>query len=364
MTRDIASVGDHFVIGLRPGTRLHPGDADLFAALRPVGVVLFQANFLEGAPYDEWLDSHTRLLAEIRSATGRERMFIGIDHEGGRVLRTPPPITPFAYAAKWAGQAAAVGTAMGTELASLGINLNFAPVLDIHSNPENRVIARRAFGSDGDAVQRAALPFMAALEAAGVRACGKHFPGHGDTWADSHHELPVLAASRAELAAGPLRPFRTAIEAGLGMVMTSHILLPAVDADFPTPLSRVLVSDILRGECGFGGVVVSDDVGMHALDGFFEREGAAARFLAAGNDLLMITAYWTDNGRARGFATDILAALEAGTLDPALVDRSRRRVHAMLDATPQHAVRKLLPDAFAAHRAAGPVWELRPPASA
>src|SRR5580692_10375534 len=132
---DLASVGHHFMLGLRPTTTLDPLDRALLGDLKPAGVVFFKSNFPHDLPYAAWLESHAALIADIREATGRERLFIAIDHEGGRVCRTPPPITRYAYAARWAGQAARVGRAMGRELASLGVNLNFAPVLDIHTNP-------------------------------------------------------------------------------------------------------------------------------------------------------------------------------------------------------------------------------------
>src|SRR5262245_28882542 len=189
---DISLAGDHFLIGLRPTAQLHERDRALLAELRPAGVVLFKSNFLHDQPYERWLEVHRKLIADVRAAIGRDRIFIGIDHEGGRVCRTPAPITRFSYAAQWAAQAEAVAHAMGVELASLGVNLNFAPVLDIHSNPANPVIGPRALGTTSERVTAAALAFMEGMQAESVLACGKHFPGHGDTDKDSHHELPVL----------------------------------------------------------------------------------------------------------------------------------------------------------------------------
>jgi beta-N-acetylhexosaminidase len=177
MLRDtIASAGDHFLIGLRPSPVLDDHDRALLSDLRPAGVILFKSNFRHDLPYKTWLESHARLIADIRAATGRARMFIAIDHEGGRVCRTPLPITRFAYAARWAGQAAEVGRAMGRELASLGINLDFAPVLDIHTNPKNPVIGERAFGKTADSVIAAALPFVEAMQAEKLIARGSSNP--------------------------------------------------------------------------------------------------------------------------------------------------------------------------------------------
>ena len=229
ISSEISSVGDHFMIGLRPGAVLDSRDRELLQDLRPTGVILFKSNFRHDLPYAGWLDSHEALIQSIREACGRERLFVAIDHEGGRVCRTPPPITRFAYAARWAATAEKVGEVMGRELASLGINLNFAPVLDINSNPQNPVIGERAFGANAEAVIAAALPFFKSLERQGVRACGKHFPGHGDTKVDSHQALPVLDLDEAALEARELRPFRAAVASGIGMIMTSHILIPAIE---------------------------------------------------------------------------------------------------------------------------------------
>jgi beta-N-acetylhexosaminidase len=353
---DISSVGDHFLIGLRPAAELHARDRALLADLRPAGVILFKSNFQHDASYEQWLDTHRKLIADVRAAVGRDRLFIGIDHEGGRVCRTPAPITRFSYAARWAAQAAAVGSAMGVELASLGVNLNFAPVLDIHSNPANPVIGARSFGSRSEQVTAAALAFMAAMQAENVLACGKHFPGHGDTDTDSHRELPVLTRDLEDLRARELEPFRAAIEAGIPMIMTSHLLLPKLDPTEPVTLSRKLGQDILRAELGFNGVVVSDDIGMHAVSRLFDDPTAAVRLRLAGTDLMMVCAYWTDTDRARGFAQAMLAAEQQGVIPANAAEQSRERVHSLLLRAPQNPVTSLSADVFARHKVAGALF--------
>jgi beta-N-acetylhexosaminidase len=284
-------------------------------------------------------------------------MFIAVDHEGGRVCRTPPPITRFAYAAHYAPNAAEVGRAMGRELASLGFNLNFAPVLDIHTNNDNPVIGPRAYGPTPEAVIAAALPFMRALEAEKILACGKHFPGHGDTSVDSHFGLPSLSLDIEALRAREIRPFAAAIEAGVRMLMTSHILFPGVDADAPVTLSRRFATELLRGELGFEGVVVSDDIGMGAMTDFFGASDAAARFISAGCDMLVVCAHFTLVDRARGFAQAILSAAADGRLDPEVLARSRRRIQALLDQMPMNEINQLPESAFFEHRAAGASYE-------
>ena len=154
------SFGHRFLIGLQQSASLSDHDKRLLSLLKPAGVVLFRANFLSGVPYDEWLASHARLLADVREYIGRDEILVTIDHEGGGVLRPPAPITTFAYAREWPGQAGAVGRAMGIELRGLGFNVNFAPVLDVNSNPANPVIGPRAFGTTPEDVvaSGAAIP--------------------------------------------------------------------------------------------------------------------------------------------------------------------------------------------------------------
>jgi len=353
---DLSAVGDHFLVGLRPTPELDPLDRKLLEDLQPAGVILYKSNFRHDVPYTDWLASHRRLIADVREAVGRERLFLGIDHEGGRVCRTPAPITRFSYAADWADRAAEVGDAMGRELASLGINLSFAPVLDIHSNPANPVIGARAFGTSPDRVIASALAFMQALQAQGVIACGKHFPGHGDTDKDSHYALPVLQQDLAALRARELAPFVAAIGAHIPMIMTSHILIPKVDSE-PVTLSRRFIGGVLREDCGYDGVVVSDDIGMQAISGLFDDPGAAVRLLLAGCDMIMVCAHWTDTERSRGFAKAILAAKSSGELSERLTGKSSARVEGLLARTPQHEVIQLAPDVFAQHRKAGPLFE-------
>jgi beta-N-acetylhexosaminidase len=355
--RDISAVGDHFIVGLRPCASLHPLDRALLADLRPAGVVLFKSNFLQDQPYAVWAETYGRLIADVRSAVARDRLLIGIDHEGGRVCRTPAPITRFAYAARWADQADAVGRAMGSELASLGVNLDFAPVLDIHSNPNNPVIGPRSFGTTAEAVSKAALAFMTGLQSQGVLACGKHFPGHGDTDKDSHHELPLLRRDLAGLRQRELKPFVAVIQAGIPMIMTSHLLLPDIDAGSPATLSRRLILELLREELGFKGVIVSDDIGMRAVSRLFEEPSATVRLFGAGTDLMMVCAHWTDTERCRGFAQALMTALEEGEIAADWDAQSRQRIRELLARTPQNAVAPLSEDVLAAHRTAGALFQ-------
>jgi beta-N-acetylhexosaminidase len=354
--KDLSSVGDHFLIGLRPGVVLDARDKVLLEELRPSGIILYKSNFIHDAPYDRWLESHANLVSAIRRATGRDRLFIAIDHEGGRVCRTPAPITRYSYAARWAATAAAVGASMGRELSSLGVNLNFSPVLDINSNPANPVIGERAFGRTPEDVIAAAIPFITGMELHGVRACGKHFPGHGATKTDSHSELPVLELSVNDLQARELRPFISAIHTGIEMIMTSHIMFPAIDNTNPAALSRKITYDLLRKACGFDGVIVSDDVGMKAMDGLLDKPEAVLDFMAAGNDLMMICSHWTNTERARDFALALINGRDSGLIEAEELAASRVRITSMLSKTPQHEVHALKDVEFAKHRQAGALF--------
>jgi beta-N-acetylhexosaminidase len=345
---DISAVGNHFFIGLQPSTELSEHDRKLLSVLRPGGVVLYRANFRHDLPYEGWLGNHRKLVAQIRDVTGREKLFIAIDHEGAYVHRVPPPMTRFSYAAHWAHRAAEVGEAMGGELASIGVNLNFAPVLDINSNSANPVIGKRAFGSSPEAVIDPALTFMARMQAAGTLACGKHFPGHGDTSIDPHYGLPSLDLNVDELRARELRPLAAAIQAGIPMLMTSHILFQRVDAGIPVTISQRF-GDILHNELGFRGVTISDDIGMAAMSRFFERPDAAVRLIKAGCDILMLCSHWTDTERSRGFAEAIMDARRRRELNPRMLDQSQERVIQLLERLPHNEVGMLPATHFQEH---------------
>lgn len=230
------------------------------------------------SPEATWSDPQDLREADGGSkALARLPPILSIDHEGGRVQRLKAPLTVWPPMSVLAAQpprvAEEVGRAMASELQALGFNLNFAPVMDVHTNPDNPIIGDRAFGSTAKAASERALAFLRGLEASGcLRGCGKHFPGHGDTQTDSHHALPVVPHDEARLRAVELAPFAEAIGGTpspnlvgqLGMIMTAHVVYPAIDRR-PATLSRRWLTDILRGELGFAGVILSDDLDMKAL---------------------------------------------------------------------------------------------------
>jgi beta-N-acetylhexosaminidase len=181
-----------------------------------------------------------------------------------------------------------VGRALGGELAALGIGWDFAPVLDVHTNPRNPVIGNRAFGSKVETVTDHALAFWRGLHDAGLLGCGKHYPGHGDTQADSHLELPRVEHGDGRLRAVELAPFAAAARAGIEAIMTAHVLYPAWDKGAPATLSRRIAHDILRDEIGFVGLLVSDDLGMRAVADNYAVEDLVVESLLAGVDHFLV----------------------------------------------------------------------------
>lgn len=269
-------------------------------------VVLFARNI----PRDGELADLRALRAlndELHAAAPEgQPLLIAVDQEGGRVQRVKQPATVWpamaALAAHPPERAEAVGRALGAELSALGFDADFAPVLDVHTNPANPIIGDRAFGPDAAGVADRALAFAAGLAAAGVLGCGKHFPGHGDTSTDSHLELPRVDHDLARLRAVELAPFSRA--GALPMIMTAHVVFAAVDPDRPATLSPAVVQGVLRDELGYRGVVVSDDLEMRAIADNYGYGDAAVQAVLAGCDALLVCS----DADAQAQVRDALAA--------------------------------------------------------
>jgi beta-N-acetylhexosaminidase len=329
--------GLHYIVGLG-GPELSDQERRLLEELKPAGIFLGKQNFLRSAEYAEWTLALARLLSECRACVGRERLLVCIDHEGGRVHMPPAPIAALPYAESYAAHAREAGAIHGAELRSLGVNLAFGPVCDINSNPANPVIGPRAFGADAAQVTEAALAYCDELHKFGVMACPKHFPGHGDTQTDPHVDYPSVPLAREELMQRELAPFKAVIAAGAPCLMTAHVLFPAIDSKYPATLSRRMLTDLLRGEMGFKGSVVSDDLEMHAIKKNFSDEEAAAALVNAGCDLLLLC---ENVERARVFAGCAEAGLARGTIDRRAFDQSHQRVLALLEGAASFAPHQL-----------------------
>jgi beta-N-acetylhexosaminidase len=295
-----------------------PGDlAELVSAGRIGGVVLFARN-LEGPEQVRALTTRLHALAP----PGAE-LLIAIDQEGGRVQRLRDPWTEWP-AMREVGDlddtssTEALARALARELADLGIYLDFAPCVDVHTNPANPVIGDRSFGRDPERVARHAAHFIEAMQAEGVAACAKHFPGHGDTATDSHLELPRLDHDLARLRAVELVPFRAAVAAGVASVMTAHVLFPAIDPDRPATTAPDVMA-LLRRELGYQGLVFSDDLEMKAVADHHTPEALVRGCVAAGVDALLVC-------RSAALRDEVLAHLEAtpgAALAPGLARMAR-----------------------------------------
>ena len=251
------------------------------------GVMLFRPN----------IENPTQVASLVRSLRGKSPadlpLVVSVDQEGGLVQRLKNSMTiwPDMYRVGATGdvqRTRAVGKAMGIELRALGIGWDLAPVLDVHTNPQNPVIGNRAFGSTPRVVTDHALAYWRGLHDAGVRGCGKHYPGHGDTHTDSHLELPTVEHDEPRLRAIELAPFAAAADANFEALMTAHVLYPALDPIAPATLSRRIATTILRDELGFGGMLVSDDLGMKAVADRYEVEDLVMQSLIAGVDHFLI----------------------------------------------------------------------------
>jgi len=256
------------------------------AADTVAGLILFKRNIAD-------VEQATCLISACREASRASLpILVSVDQEGGRVARFGEPLLRLPSMRRLAAAANPAltrdaATVLGRQLRAIGVNLNFAPVLDIDTNPLNPVIGDRAFGSTPDSVIEHALAFAHGLHEGGVLSCGKHFPGHGDTELDSHLALPRLCHDRARLDAVELRPFRAAIGV-LPSLMTAHVLFDQLDPDVPATMSHQAITDLLRHELGFDGAVFSDDLEMKAISERYSIEEAGVLAIEAGCDLLLV----------------------------------------------------------------------------
>ncbi|WP_191396482.1 beta-N-acetylhexosaminidase [Flavonifractor sp. An306] len=317
------AVGQRIMAGF-PGTEIDETFAALVRTHKIGNVILFRRNI-------ESREQLTRLCRElkelIRAETGAEPL-IAIDQEGGVVTRLSDDMlnTPGAMALAAAGGDAPyrAGLLTARELRSCGVNFNLAPVLDVNSNPANPVIGVRSFGDDPERASELALAFMRGTLEGGVMACGKHFPGHGDTAVDSHLGLPLVEKGREELERCELPPFRKAIGARIPAIMTSHVLFPKLEPErLPATMSRRLLTGLLREELGFGGVIISDCMEMDAIAKFYGTVEGAVASIAAGADIVCIS---HTAALAQETVERLLAGLEDGSLPKAEFDRSLERL--------------------------------------
>ena len=273
------------LVGGFAGTTLTSSFEAALAAGHRGGAILFKRNVTGG------LGAVLALNARIRDTAPRALPpLIAVDQEGGRVARLGAPLLvlpPMAVIGALADVELAERLAerQGAELAALGFTMNFAPILDVHTRPDNPIIGDRAFSRDPERVAELGVAWARGLERGGVLACGKHFPGHGDTVTDSHLDLPRVEHGRTRLEAIEIPPFAAAARAKIAALMTAHVVFPALDPDAPATLSRAIAGD-LRCTIGFDGILVSDDLEMKAIKVPVEESAVGA--ITAGCDMLLV----------------------------------------------------------------------------
>lgn len=220
-------------------------------------------------------------------------LLFGIDQEGGRISKLPGNLVKFPTNLEIGKKnnpdlSYEIGSILGQQLKAFGFNINFAPVLDVNSNPNNPVIGDRSFSNSPEIVAQLGIATMEGLKSQQIIPTVKHFPGHGDTETDSHLALPVINKAMKDLESLELIPFKEAIQAGADVVMIAHILLPKIDATYPSSMSKVVITDLLRGQMNFDGVVITDDFTMKAISDNYDIGEAAVKSVQAGTDIIMI----------------------------------------------------------------------------
>lgn len=288
------------------------------------GFILFKKNIQDSAQLLTLLNS----LKETNAALNKVPMFLSVDEEGGRVSRLPDEFKKFP-SNKVIGQkndsslSYQIGNILGRELSSFGFNMDFAPVLDINSNPKNPVIGDRSFGTTAGLVSRLGIETMKGIRAENVISVVKHFPGHGDTSVDSHVGLPRVNHDLKRLESFELVPFKAAIENSVDAIMIAHILLPKLDPENPASFSKAVITDLLRTDMNFNGVVITDDFTMGAIEKNYDMGGAAVKSIQAGADIVLVCHGFD---KQETVIKALLAAAQTGQISTGRLDESVYRV--------------------------------------
>lgn len=319
----LGHLGQLFMVGI-PQPTLDNETRTLLQELRPSGIILFRRNYTGPAAL-------AVLCAELHSLFSTHMPLIALDHEGGRVHRVSPPFTHFPPAVQLGktgsvALAYRVGLAMGHELRRVGIDIDFAPVLDVLTNPANTVIGDRAFSSDPYQVALFGRAVARGLRESGVIPCGKHFPGHGGTLMDSHEDLPHDERSREELERIDFYPFQQITLEGIEMLMTAHVRYPTLDPELPATVSPKIITGLLRQHLHYDGVVVTDDLEMGAVVRHSTVEQTVVKALNAGDDLLLVCHKIELALAARDAC---VRAIENGTLSQQRVEEAEQRINTL-----------------------------------
>lgn len=311
------------------GTSLSEQQRDTIEKEQFGGLFLLEEN-IESSPQ---LRQYTTDIIEA-DQTNDVPLFMGIDEEGGRVSRIPEPVQNFPTN-RVIGEANStelsedIGQLLAEKVKAYGFNMDFAPVLDVNNNPNNPVIGDRSFGANPAVVSDLGTATMEGIKAEQVVPVVKHFPGHGDTSVDSHINLPEVNKSMETLKEFELVPFRDAIDEGADMVMVAHILYSEIDEEYPSSLSDEVISDMLREELNFDGVVITDDMTMGAITENYGMAEAAVLSIQAGTDMFMM--YDAMNGNYGEVKAAILEAVENEEISEDTLDESVERILRLKD---------------------------------
>jgi beta-N-acetylhexosaminidase len=313
-------IGQLFMVGFL-GSSVSKELEELIRQYKPGGVILFSRNL-------ESVEQIVNLTNHLQKLSPHSPLLISIDQEGGRVSRVPKGFTIFPPCEE-IGRcnsyelAYAAASVVAAELRCVGINMNMAPVLDVNSNPANPVIGDRAFGATPAIVRDMGQATVSGLQENRVVACGKHFPGHGDTAADSHKELPVVAAPIERLREVEWPPFEHAVQHGVASIMTAHVRYDALDHASPATLSPAIIQSLLREQFRYDGVVLTDDLEMHAIIDHYGVGDASVRAIHAGCDVLLICKEYE---REVAAFHAVEAAVKDGKISPARLQVSLARI--------------------------------------
>ncbi|MDI3234266.1 beta-N-acetylhexosaminidase [Exiguobacterium antarcticum] len=303
------------------GTALTQADRQLLQDHALGGVLLLGGNITS----TDQLKTFTAAIGEAQTAD--EKAFLGFDEEGGRVSRVPDARLKLSPSLSFGhkndpGLMKEVGRTLGSISRFYGFNMDFAPVLDVNSNPANPIIGDRALSADPQQVARLGVPLMQGMKEEDIVPVVKHFPGHGDTTVDSHVGLPRVDATKAELEQTELVPFKRAIQDGAEMVMVAHILFPALDKNRPSSLSKEVMTGVLRSELKFDGVIITDDLVMGAITERYGLAQAAGLALENGADMAM----FSSPGAYASVHKEIMARIKQGKLSAADLNQKVMRV--------------------------------------
>lgn len=314
-------IGQMIMAGIE-GTTPTPEAIDLIEEYKIGGFIFFRDNLTS---YSQSLDFINGM--KQMNKGNKIPLFLSVDQEGGRVRRLPGleelPTNKEIGLLDNPELSYQVGTILAKELQAFGMNMNYSPVMDVNSNPKNPVIGDRAFGNKTELVSRLGIQTMKGMEDENIIPVIKHFPGHGDTSVDSHLELPRIDKSLAELYDMELIPFIDAIREGADVVMVAHILFQQLDDQYPSSMSKAIITDLLREELGFEGVIITDDMMMDAIESHYEIGEAAVQSVKAGSDIILISEHYEDI--IQSFEA-IKAAVQQGEISEARINKSVERI--------------------------------------